>query len=294
MNVAQITTFVTLARTLNYTETARALFISQPAVSQQIARLEAELGVKLLDRSSRGVEITAAGRTYYEDCVDILARLENARSRAQNQANELTDRVRVGCGSLVFVPRLAETLRLFHQRRPHTWPLVSYNSLDTLLGSLASRELDIAVMARSANTAAAGFAFEQLLEGRFVCVVPVDSPWCERDSVGIEELDGSPLVYLEDSRAPTEMRSVQARLALATPHSPAFYCDSSMVGATMAKAGLGLAVMADFACPQIDGIATLPLRGVDPVPYGLFWDDRRADEAVHDFVLCAREAFGED
>ena len=81
MNTSQLKNFISVAQTLNYSETAKSAYISQPALTKQINKLESELGVKLFDRSKHGVSLTYAGEEFYKYAVDILDSIRQAENR---------------------------------------------------------------------------------------------------------------------------------------------------------------------------------------------------------------------
>ncbi len=96
MRLLQIDYFLEVAETLSFTVAARQLYISQPALSKQIALLEEELGVKLLQRSSRRVELTEAGRQFKQDLLRVREQLEEAK-RTVMQMREAEKPFRIAC-----------------------------------------------------------------------------------------------------------------------------------------------------------------------------------------------------
>ena len=291
MNIAQLKTFVNLAKTLNYSETARALFISQPAVTQQIARLEAELGVRLFERSRRGVALTAAGKAYYEDCVDAVTRLEAARARAKNQAEHETETLRIGCAIWAFILRLDKLVARLRRLAPNVRVGIVPAETESLIGDLAREELDVVFAAQTARVPSPGVAFEKLFDGRLVCVAPASSPLAETESVTLADLDGQTLLLLEDGRCPAEMRDVQSTVALAAPHSPVLYNASEFIGATLAAGGVGIAPMPDFVCPALDGIVRVPVADYAPIPFGVYYSKRDGSAKTRAAVEAAKGLF---
>ncbi len=291
MYTRQLETFVSLAKTLSYATTAKAMYISQPAVTQQIAKLEQELGVRLFVRDTRKVALTAAGSVFYEDCRDILSRLNNAKARAKNYARQFQSALRVGCGSNAAIEHLDKLLRLYRHRMPDVHPYVLHGDPVTMLSRLFRKELDVAFGVNAARAIPADAAFQKLLDGRFVCVMPPDAPLARRDRVTIDDLEGQSLIFLEEENCPPEMREVQDRIALRAPDSIVYYSGSALVSATMIKAGIGMAVMPDFACPELDGVCIKPMEEFGTVAYGLFWGKRSDSAQIREFVACAMEVY---
>ena len=87
MNTQQLHNFISIAQTLNYSETAKSAFISQPALTKQINRLEAELGVVLFDRSRHGVSLTYAGEEFYKYATEIIDSVQRAETRMTDIRN---------------------------------------------------------------------------------------------------------------------------------------------------------------------------------------------------------------
>src|ERR1700694_4061479 len=103
MELRQLQYFVVLARTLKFTEAAEKIGIAQPALSQQIRALERELGVTLLDRTSRRVSLTDAGVAFARRAVQLLAAADEAKLEMQEFAGLARGKVVVGV-----VPNLGE------------------------------------------------------------------------------------------------------------------------------------------------------------------------------------------
>lgn len=98
MNLKSIKYFITLAHCLNFTQAANHYHITQTAMSRYIASLEAQLGVKLFDRSSRSVSLTEAGKVFAEGVEKILADYELLLERTQAAASRFQGHIKVGIG----------------------------------------------------------------------------------------------------------------------------------------------------------------------------------------------------
>jgi DNA-binding transcriptional LysR family regulator len=110
--------FREVARTLHFRKAAEALAVAQPALSRQIAQLEAALGAALFTRSRRKVELTAAGRALVERVEPILRGLAAVPGELRALVEGETGRVRVGFTGLAMATVLPGILREFHRAYP--------------------------------------------------------------------------------------------------------------------------------------------------------------------------------
>src|SRR6202044_305503 len=88
--------FVRIVEAGSFSQAARTIHVAQPALSQQIAELEASLGIPLLQRSARGVRPTVAGEKFYEEASSILRRLDNLPGLIRSSTGEIHGTVSVG------------------------------------------------------------------------------------------------------------------------------------------------------------------------------------------------------
>src|SRR3546814_410998 len=96
MELRQLRYFVAIAECRNFTLASKQLHIAQPPLSRQIQMLEAELGVTLLLRNSRPVRLTEAGRVFYEQALQVLARIEQMKSATQQSGANQRRRLAIG------------------------------------------------------------------------------------------------------------------------------------------------------------------------------------------------------
>src|SRR6478672_8478325 len=145
MDLKQLRYFARIADAGNMTRAAEALHIAQPALTQQIANLEAELGVRVFDRGRHGVRLTSAGEVLYGYATSLLKQVEDAREAVRDETQHPSGRVVVGIpgstGKLVAVPllrRLAsyDRIRLEIVERPSA----------ELLALVAGGRVDLAIV----------------------------------------------------------------------------------------------------------------------------------------------------
>lgn len=292
MNLVHLETFVNLAQTLNYAATARQLFVSQPAVTQRIERLEKELGVALFQRTTKRVELTPAGRIFYEDCRGIVSRIDNAAAKAREHAHMFKGSMRIGCGTGgAVLEGLDALLRNFRASRPDIHLYVTQGNPVELAGLLGKNDLDAIFGACDESSVPSGARFEQLCTGSFIGVVNPESDLSAHGQLDLDDLRGESLIFLEDANCPSEMRAVQALIARRIPESIVYYSGSALISTIMIKAGMGIAVMPSFALPSIDGVVVRPIRGLPDIPYGVLHSTSYDAADMAAFLRCVHSVY---
>ncbi len=186
MELRALRYFVTVADELHFGRAAERLHIAQPAVSQQVARLERELGVRLFDRSPRRVQLTAAGRRVLDAARAALAAADQVRLAATTAAG--TMRIGTAAGFTTRLERGIDALR--EAGSPFDVVLVDL-PLDARLNALRQGELDVA-LARGVLSAPGLKVLPTWTEPLFA-VVSRQHPAADRTVVGIAELAESVL-----------------------------------------------------------------------------------------------------
>jgi DNA-binding transcriptional LysR family regulator len=118
MQVRHLKTFLTVATTLNVTQSARRLHLAQSSVSEQIRALENELRAPLFERSARKLVLTDAGKRFYEYAREMLALSEEARAAVSQTANAATGRLSIGALETLCSERLVPVLSSYRARCP--------------------------------------------------------------------------------------------------------------------------------------------------------------------------------
>jgi DNA-binding transcriptional LysR family regulator len=145
MELRHLRYFVALAEELSFTRAAQRLHISQPPLSMQISQLEEEVGVALLARTSRRVELTAAGQAFLNDARSILDRVEAARSRARAIGNGHAGRIEIGLSGSHFQGPLPTMIAAYMQNHPEVSVVLHELKPATQLEELRSGHIDLSI-----------------------------------------------------------------------------------------------------------------------------------------------------
>lgn len=188
MEIRQIRYFVAVAEELNFGRAATELGIGQPGVSQQVARLERELGAPLFDRSSRAVRLTEAGQRFLPEARAVLAACDRAKAAVTDAGTQRVLRVGSSTG---LGDRLDKVLQVMQRRFPQIAIELASAATRTRLDRVRSGQLDAAFV-RGSHTQQ-GLELIPVWEDELVVALPANHPLAERSEIELRDLAGLPL-----------------------------------------------------------------------------------------------------
>lgn len=264
MDRVALRSFLAVAEERSFSRAAERLHLAQPAVSQQVRRLERQLGATLLRRSTRRVELTAAGERLVPRARSVLADVERAAAEVGLAEAGLAGRVAVGfVGTATYdlLPRVARTVRA---RLPDVeLELYGERLSPALVEDLLARRLDVAVL-RDPDPDPA-LVVRPLRSERLVAALPADHPLSGDDPVELAALRGSAFVT-----HPSGHRSVMHDAVLQACRSvgfqPAEVVEVRETATLVAfvAAGLGVALVpAPVRSLALEGVVYRDLADVD-------------------------------
>lgn len=197
----QLDTFVQTADAGSFSKAAKTLYISATAVMKQINLLESSLGVKLFNRSTRGLTLTESGRSYYRDARFMIQYAKEARQRAQNAAHSVPGTIRIGMSVLTPGSFLVPLWPEIQTRLPDIrFELVSFeNSQENAQRILSNLGTDIDVVAGIFDESLLALrrcAGVQLSEFPVCCAVSVDHPLAAKERLTVGDLAGQRLMMI--------------------------------------------------------------------------------------------------
>ncbi len=148
-------------------ETSKKLGISQPTLSRIIKELEANIGSRLLERSNRGVRLTAVGEVFHQKIDRVTNQLRNAIDELRGMSSSGEKYLRLGMSIDPLLCYLGEAIDSFNQRYPHTRVTLVEDSPEGLIAKLRNSELDLVLCSLSNNTTCADLAMQALTREHF-------------------------------------------------------------------------------------------------------------------------------
>lgn len=195
MRLEQISYFLQVAETQSMTGAAKELYISQPALSKQIALLEREVGVPLFERKARGVVLTSAGRQFEKDLKNILKELENAKKNAALAGKARKQLLNVGCFDGVYTDDFLPQLFEYFQRKVPELKLVLHRmSFSEGTKALKGNKIDLWLTLQLGWEGAGNFCEMQLIRRKAALIFPSESRWGRQEQLSFDDFQGGTFV----------------------------------------------------------------------------------------------------
>ena len=242
MELRQLRYLVALADERHFTRAAAREHVAQPALSQQIRRLEAEVGLALVERTTRRVAMTAAGELLVARARRILAELEAAKDELGALAGVKGGHLAVGALHTMGPVDLSLLLASFHRNHPAVELTVREQSSEELAEMLRVDVIDLAFLSVTEHIQRRGLELHRLMSEELVAVLAPQHPLAGRDSVALPELAGDPFISF---RAGSRLRELLDSAAAAAGFEPRIALESneSRRIRSLVSGGLGVAIL---------------------------------------------------
>lgn len=257
---AELQAFVAVAERLSFRGAAEALSITQPALSRRVDKLEGVLQVRLLERTSRRVALTEAGRQFLDHARAAIAEMEMALGGITAAAAQRSAVVTVACVPSVANHVLPGALEVFARRFPNVRLRVLDESGAQVVQSVAQAHADFGVSFTGAQEAEVDF--KAIYTEQYVLAVRRDHPLAEHKQVAWADLSGVRLISVS-SRSSNRVLFDNALAELKA--RPAVFCEVNHVTAALAMAAAGVGVTAvpalAYSAVRYPTLAALALAG---------------------------------
>lgn len=239
MDLDQLRLFVDLVQEKSFTRVAQRHFVTQPAVSLRIRKLEQELGVRLLERTTRRLLVTDEGRLLYEHALEILSRVDQIGTIMRERQEQVVGSISLATVHSVGLYELPLTLREFIRRFPAVHLHMEYQISDDVYRSVLEGRADVGLVAYPEQRA--GITSVPFFEDELILICNPDHPFALRSKVTMADLEGQPFVAYETS-IPTR-RAIDAMLNRHNVEVDVrMQCDNIELLKKMVEVGLGIAL----------------------------------------------------
>jgi LysR family transcriptional regulator, hca operon transcriptional activator len=264
MELRHLRYFVAVAEEGSLTNAAeRRLHTAQPSLSRQIRDLELEVGVKLLERGARGVELTAAGRTFLDHARLALLQVEAAGEAARRAAQPEKASFMIGFLTGHEVVWLPDALRILREEEPDIEITLASQPSPDLAGALMRGKVDVAFLRREAQ--APGVAFKFMIKEPLVVMVPTGHRLASRKKISPEEIAAE--TFITPTRyAPVLKAVIEGYMAkFGITLTPEYESDNLTSTMSLVASTGGVTVLPIYARHVLSSSVVLrPLKGEPP------------------------------
>jgi LysR family transcriptional regulator, hydrogen peroxide-inducible genes activator len=250
MELHQLRYFCAVAETGSFSRAAEQCHVAQPSLSQQILKLEDELGARLFDRLGRSVRLTDLGKTFLPRARAVLRELEAAKGDVRERKDSISGPISVGVIPTVAPYFLAPHLTAFTRQFPQAQLTVVEEITPILLERLRASRVDVALLALPIR----GHEFEAfpLLTEHLFAALPKNHKLARRDSLSLKDLHAEPFLLLRDGHCFRDTAVAACDRARLSPQvifeSGQFSSILSMVGT-----GMGVSIVPEMAVDKHQG-----------------------------------------
>jgi DNA-binding transcriptional LysR family regulator len=280
MELRHLRYFIAVAEEGHITRAAERIGMQQPPLSQQIRALETELGVQLLRRKPRGVELTEAGRALLEDARAILAHVDHAFAATQRTARGEQGRIAVGfTSSAPFHPFVPRVIRAFRESYPLVALTLDESGTTELIDDLLHERVDAAFI-RTPVADPMGIMIDPVLEEAMLVALPGTHPLADAETaLPLVALAAETFIVYRRRSGPGLYDAIFAACH-AAGFSPLVGQEAPRIVSTLnlVAAGLGIAIVpASLQRMQMDGVTYRRIEGTPQPRAPLLLATRRGD-----------------
>jgi DNA-binding transcriptional LysR family regulator len=269
--------------------------VAQSAVSAQIRLLEDSIGVTLLERSSRHVELTGAGRRFLQGAKKLIFDLEELTRQTRRIGRAETGHLAIGFIGAQSHEWMPIVLRRFRQKYPDVEVILTEMVPSMQLEALSTHRLDLGVVGAIDGKAPPGLQVECIAEEEPLVGVPSDHALANLPFVRLVQLKGEGFILTSRENAPS-YRSWLARLCQRAGFTPRVVqeVDRARTAVQYVAAGFGISIFGEHICRQpAPGVKFLQLRpAAQKIRYGVAWRKELSEPLVHRFIEYTKEQLG--
>ena len=291
MEFHQLEYFVAVAESGSFTRAARRCGVAQPSLSQQVLKLERELGARLFDRLPRRVVATDAGRVFYDKARALLASAQDAVASMRDEQAGGVARLAVGAIPTVAPYVLPQAVRRFIAGTPSAELTVHEGLTPHVTSAVLAGELDLAVVALPVHDER--LIYETIATDPMVVALPAKHRLAARRRVAVEELRDEPFILLHEMHCLGEQTTTFCR---ESGLGQRITCRGAQLGTVQMLVGMGMGVsLLPAMAKATDRDASRvyrPLKGTPLVRtlVAIWHRDRYRTQAARAFVRALREA----
>ncbi|MDE2304336.1 MAG: LysR family transcriptional regulator [Gammaproteobacteria bacterium] len=244
MNLKDFKYLVALADTGHFGKAAEKTFVSQPTLSAQLKKLEDYLGVKLVERRPKHVQLTEVGKQIVVRARRMLDESNEIVALARNNTDPLAGKLKMALIPTIGPYLLPRVMKRIRKALPDLGLMLYEHQTEPLLKRLREGEIDLGIVALP--VALDGLETRELYEEAFTVALPNNHPLAERQTIRVQDLRGQQVLLLEDGHCLRD-QALEVCSRAGVRETEDFRATSLETLRQMVVAGLGITLLPEFA-----------------------------------------------
>jgi DNA-binding transcriptional LysR family regulator len=292
VELRQLRYFSILARELHFGRAANRASVTQSALSQQVAKLEALLGVRLINRDHRGVALTPSGEALRDSVDAIFMQVDQALRAAQDAVGHSKCAISIGLVEYTNLPFIPPALVRLQALYPDVTIARHEMNAPQQMAALTKNSIDVGFgVPLGTEPGDAGISIEPLFESRWVLLMRSDHKLAKVGCVNVCDLARERLILAARSVNAPVYDSIAAQFQRAGLKPQVVYETlQAQVGITLVEHGFGIMIGTTYMFTSVpNALHCRPINGMDPIIVQLCWREKERNSLILDFVDLAVE-----
>lgn len=290
MDIQHLEVFVNLAHSLNFSQTAQEMHLSQPGVTKIIHSIENETGLKLFHRNNHHVKLTINGQYFAKKVSYLVNSYERTLNEAQIiQVQEKSTLTLGYTGTPYEIEQIPQIIHQFKNMHPNIQIYIQNFQHNELKDNLLNHRMDAIFTTRDDINLDDSINFFKIGDSKFYAIIPTEFK-IFKHKVNITELDSYPLIFMAKNTSGPELINLQHIAMKKCPHSPILYANNIGSLTTMAKSGLGIILLPKYIFlpnTRFQRIALIKNYSVT-ISYGLVTLKENKNPLLNDLIQSIR------
>jgi len=289
MELRQLSYFVAVAEELHFGRAAAKVNITQSGLSDAILALEKELGVQLLLRTTRRVELTRAGASFYERSVRMISELELSREIVRSIAGKTTRKIAIGTVYPATIGVLPAFLARIGRKYPDIRMHIESGTTDDIIRHIEAGRINLGFIRPVENIGS--LRFFSIAHERYLLAVAKESALSLKSEIDLEDLRGEKIIsFSRQNRSYSEQYFTEKFEEHDLTDNVTYTCDDTFSLVSLVSAGLGIGFVPEWTQDLPNrGFELKKVRGVDfKIGLGVAWNREDPTAARDDIIDIAR------
>lgn len=286
MTDKQIKIFLTVAKHLNVSRAAEALYTTQPYLSRQIITLETDLGVKLFSRKNRKLELTESGEDLYNGMQEILKQQELLVEKVKRSGALQNKDIKIGYMHVLLTGHMPESINSFSSLYDNVNIELKNLNARSILESLYNKDIDMGLVLTVGELFPKNISHVSLNSSMIYIAMTSLHRLAKKSFVTYNDILGEKFIFLPNDLAPLMMTieknpfSAEARI-----FKKYEFAENMFNALSLVKMGLGIAPVAkDFSFHKCENLVFVPFTGMPNMNYSLIWRSEENSPHIERFV----------